>query len=268
MSNNINDEFIEEIKKNDILARYSIRGFLLKIIPTIIFVSYMLTLWNAIPAKGLKVAHFFKLAPLSFPPILIILALILIVSLNKVFLKNKTPILVVLGLLGAVIGYFYFQMPNYMVNKQYIDIIMLSLSGLMILQPIYFVLFAKTGFVAANDRKIEINEGVFGRIKDPTDMVNIEDCDQHTPFSYRLLGLSQLKIKLKKGNEVISLMFLNKEDCENLYNYIHAKAFNSSVEYWTTRDRLKNQARLNDKKYIEDIEQESENDGEEIEPNE
>lgn len=266
---NVNDEFVDEIKKNDIVARYSIRSFLVKIIPAILFVSYSLTLWNAVPAKGLKVASFFKLAPLSFPPLFLIVALFLIISLNKVFLKNKTPILVILGGLVAVAGYFYWQMPNYIVSKGHIDLAMLSISGIVLLQPIYFVLFAKTGFVTANDRRIEINEGVFNRVQDPTDMVQIDDCNKYRSFIYRLLGLSTLEIKLKKASDgVIYLSFLNKDDADNLYNYIQAKAFNSSVEYWTTRDRLKNKAKLNDKKYIEDIEQDAENDGEEIEPHE
>ena len=260
-----NDEFINEIKRNDILARYSIRAFLIKIVPAILMSSYVLTLWNAVPSQGLKIHHLFILAPLSFPPILGLLALFLIISLNKVFLKNKTPILVILGLILGTLAFLYLQMPNYVLKKGMIDIIMLSLGGILLLQPLYFIIFAKTGFVAANERKIEINEGVFGRIKDPTDMVNIEDCDQETPFIYRLLGLSKLKIRLKKGNEIIYLSFLNKLDAENLYNYIHAKAFNSSVEYWTTRDRLKNKMK-NDNKYIEDINEDSSNDGEEIEP--
>lgn len=263
-----NDEFLEEIKKNDILARYSIKAFIMKIIPSLLISGYILTLWNAIPEKGLKVAHLFLVAPFSFPPLFLICGFILIVLLNKVFLKNKTPILGILGVIAGVLFYMHWQMPNYRIDKKTLDIVMLSSSFLFLLQPIYFILLAKTGFVTANERKIEINEGVFNRLKDPTDMVNIDDCNEYRPFVYRLLGLSKLEIKLKKGNEIINLLFLTKDDAENLYNYIHAKAFNSSVEYWTTRDRLRNKNnQTKDSKYIEDIDVDND-DGEEIEPQE
>lgn len=265
---NSDDNFINEVKNHDILVRYSIKAFLVKIIPAVMITTYILVLWNAIPAKGLKVAHLFILAPLSFPPLMAVLGLLVILALNKVFLKNKTPILIIISLILGLLGFLYLQMPTYAISKSTLNLVMLSLASSFMLQPLYFIFFAKTGFISANKRKIEINEGVFNRIKDPTDLVMIDDCNEERPFIYRILGLSKLEIILKKGKDnVINLNFLNKKDASNLYDFIQAHAFSNSTEYWTTRDRNKNRGK--DMKYIDDMGNDGEDDdGEEIEPQE
>jgi len=102
----------------------------------------------------------------------------------------------------------------------------------------YSFIHCLTGYIFINKRAIEINEGVFSRIKDSTDLTLIEDRDIKRNLFDMILGISKLEIKLvNKPGENITIARLTKKDTQKLYEYLLANSFASAREYWAARDR-------------------------------
>ena len=260
------DDLLDEISQIDIKVKFAIRAFFYKILPAIVVAVYTFVLWSKIPEKGVYIFQMFKLAPLSFPPIFLVLMFLLFLILKKIFLeKNNIVFLSLLSLIGLAFG-FKFLFPKLLIAKFYLDIGMFSLIVSMLLYSLYFVTYAYTGFVEANPRKLYIHDGVFNRNEDPEDMTNIDDCNKKTPFHFRIIGIVRLEVIFKRGEEKIKYLLLPRSEGNNLFKYIDAHAFGNSTEYWTTRDRMRNKKK--DMKYIEDIDGNDTEDGEEIEPQE
>ena len=82
-------EFIDQIKKNDISTRYSIKAFLDRIIPGILLSAYSFYIYEQISlvANKVKIKHLFMYNFIT--PVMIIFALIIFALLYKMTFGRK-----------------------------------------------------------------------------------------------------------------------------------------------------------------------------------
>jgi hypothetical protein len=237
-------DFVDQIKKNDISTRYSIKAFLDRIVPSILLSAYSFYIYEQISlvATKVKIKHLFMYNFIT--PVMIIFALIAFSLLYKITFGRKNLVAFFSAILIAVSLILKFKFGEVKVPIEMFSYSLIPLGILSALYALYFIIFCSTSRININFRSLEIITGVLSQSKDGTDLNKIEDCDLKRSTFDMILGLSKLKITLKQKKELI-LSGINRNDADEIYNYIRANAFGTSTEYWTARDKQRQLNRKN-----------------------
>lgn len=244
--------FVNEIKKNEISAKFSLKSFLDKIIPALLLSTYSFYIYEQISlyATKIKYKHLFQYNFLT--PIMVLLTIVALSAIYKLTFGRKNLFAFFTAVLGIAALVVRFQMPEVKVPLELFTYTVIPLGIFSGLYALYFVVYCSTARVNVNFRSLEVITGVFSLTKDGTDLTKIDDCDLQRSTLDLILGLGRLKLKIKQKKEEMSIKGLTKLDAENMYNYIRANAFGTSTEYWTARDQQRQSNKIKGGGYIQE----------------
>lgn len=226
-----------DANEENIKVYYSFRAFFFELIPSFLLFVYSLFLYLKI-TKPINTELIFSYHSVYSPYFILLCFFLLEIcgKLGKKYVKAGVFLFLTLLITVIIIKLFSFN-----INVIFLKNMMLVngiVSGFYFL---YYFLFVKTGFIDVNKRMIEINEGIFYRIKNSTDLSEIKDKDIEESPVQQLLGIATIKVQLNRAKEFIFVNFITKKDAERVYGFLVANAFSSYREYKITQDRLKGQ---------------------------
>lgn len=241
------DPYIADALKVEVSAQFTLRGFIDKIVPSLLLCSYslfvlmdwsqpVLTNPNAININKLYLKQVFQAGNHSV--LVGILALALAYILYKIFMGKKMAVVVVMSVLAGVIAFLAFKV-NPRLDPLYIRYTLLSVATMSGLYSLYYVLYAKTSKIEVSKRQFIIKTGVIATETDSTNTHQIRDVDKKETTIERILGLERIIFAVKQNKDLKVIKYLSKEDAEKIFNFLSTYTFDSSTEYWGARDRVR-----------------------------
>lgn len=247
MSEKNKDPFIKDALKVEVSAQYSLLGFIDKIVPALLLCSYSLFIlmdWSQpsrqnpydIDINRLYLKQIFQYGNHSF--LVGILALAMAYLLYKIFMGKKIAVLIILAVLSGVIAFLSFKV-NPRLDPLYVKYTLLSIATISGLYSLYFVLYVKTSKIELSKRQLMVKTGVIATETDSTNTHQIKDVDKKETAIERILGLERVIFAVKQAKDVKVLRYLAKKDAEAIFDFLTTYTYDSSVEYWGARDRVR-----------------------------
>lgn len=235
---NVYDVIREEAISAKIKLGFSIKSFLAKIIPLLLLSIDSIYILSRINGKKVYLGHLF-MYNLFTPWLLLVVSFIIFFLVKASFGKGKVLLFGILTLSAMGISAYFSR--RVMIPPEVLNNVLYVSAALGFFGTLYYIIYAKSGYVAANPRNFEISEGVFNRNRNNTIMNEVKDHDMYQSFSDLCLGLAKIRVHLKgsvKNN--FWVYHLTKGDAEELLNYLKTHAHASYVEYRDSMDRAKN----------------------------
>jgi hypothetical protein len=243
-------EYLEqEVQREDIRAPYALRAYFAKFIIPLITGTISIYLAMTFPEKGFAVKDFFSGGLAS---IMIATFSVYVIGTVYSFVTEKKAIMYPVGILATLLFFLYLNQSK-MIPVDPGENIFFVLGAILLVHVSYIILYVKTAVVLVNRRDIRVIEGVFSRMADSTDLTEIVDKDMMRSGFDMFLGLSKLKLKLKRSKSELIIDNLKTADVKEIFDYLRAHSHGSSTEYWSAKDRAKSdgKSQSEDVRYVE-----------------